>query len=354
MYKIKIFWFLCVPFCLTAQNTLRSVASFPIGAAVSPKLLQSEPAYRAVAAQEFSSLTAENCMKMYAIYKDSSRYDFADADTLVAFAQRHNQRIHGHTLVWHWSGRMGWVKRFSGDSAAFERLFRRYITDVAGRYKGRVVAWDVVNEAFEDDGSLRVEDRDTTNKDDDSSIFARRLGPDYVARAFQYAHAADPKALLFYNDYGQENHPEKSAAISRMVDDFRRRNVPIHGIGLQMHLGIGVSKRGIRKAIKTAAATGLLVHISELDILVSDWKKQPNLKYTKRLERRHCRRYQFVAKTYRKVVPPAQQYGITLWGVDDGHSWITKSMGFTDFPLLFDAQYRKKKVYWAFAKGMSK
>jgi endo-1,4-beta-xylanase len=338
----------------TAQSSapmLRDVAPFPVGAAISPALLRTKPAYRSVTAQEFNSLTPENCMKMYAIYKDSSRYDFADADSLVAFAQQHRQRVHAHALVWHWYSRIGWLRRWSGDSLAWEKLFKTYIADVASRYRGKVASWDVVNEAFHDDGTLRVHDRDTTDKEDDGSIFARQLGPDYLARAFQYAHAADPEALLFYNDYGQEGHPAKTAAIDRMVRDFRQRGIPIHGLGLQMHLGIGASKRGIRTAIRAAAGTGLLIHISELDILVSDWKKNPDLQYTPRLQRRHAQMYRFVVRTFCREVPPAQRYGITLWGVTDAHTWVT-GLGFRDFPLLFDTEYRRKGVYQAFVKGL--
>ena len=224
---------------------------------------------------------------------------------------------------------------------------KTHIQTVVAHFKGRVAAWDVVNEAFTDDGRLR----NVEAKEKDSSLWRQKLGPDYLARAFQYARQADPDVLLFYNDFGQESHPAKTKATLDMVTDFRRRGVPIDGLGLQMHIGVSQSNDGIRQVIQQFAGSGLRVHISELDILASDWKKDSTLRYTEALQTKQADKYRFIAETYKTLVPRPQQYGITTWNVGDGDSWITKQ-GYTDWPLLFDREYKRKKTYYAFAEGL--
>jgi endo-1,4-beta-xylanase len=313
-----------------APERLRDVAGYPIGAAVSPTLLQTRPAYRTLAETEYTSLTAENAMKMRALHPEAARYDWSGADVIVNLAQQNKTRVHGHTLLWHLSI-PDWVTNVQGDAAAWEALLKEHIQTVVGHYRGKVASWDVVNEAFNDDGTLR------------NTLWLQKLGPDYLARCFQYARAADPNVKLFYNDYGQEYAPKKMAAILAMVADFKRRGVPIDGLGLQMHLGLNSNESGIQTVIRQATETGLLVHLSELDISVNP-KAEANFSYSDDVKAKQTAKYELVFRAYRQV-PAAQRFGITTWNIGDPDSWIRSYYKREDYPLLFDDQYQRKPVY---------
>jgi len=331
----------------TAPVPLKDLAPFPVGASISPTLLKNNAAYRNVLSTEFSSISVENAQKWGTIHPEQTRFNFTDAETIVDWARANGKRVHGHTLLWH-SYNPAWLTNFQGDSTAWENLMKTHIHTVVTHFKGRVASWDVVNEAFSDAGTLR----NVEAKPEDGSVWRQHLGPDYIARAFRYAHEADPAALLFFNEFGQESNPAKLKATVDLAADFKRRGVPIHGLGLQFHLGVSQSENGLSEALRQTAAAGLLVHISELDILVSDWKKDPTLQYTDALQNRQSAKYKFIAQTYRLLVPKAQQHGITTWNVGDSDSWITQGLKYTDWPLLFDANYERKKAYFGFAEGL--
>jgi len=325
------------------SSSLKTVSPFPIGAAVNPALLKNNAAYRQVVATEFSSLTAENVLKWGGVHPEENRFDFAKADTLVAFAQAHHQRFHGHNLCWYQYNPQ-WLVNFKGDSLAWEQLFKTHIQTVVAHYKGKITSWDVVNEAVREDGSLRMDDTNPADTKDDGCIWARHLGKDYVARAFVYAHEADPKALLFYNDYNQEVSPAKLSAIINMVNDFKHRHIPINGLGLQMHININTPQSGIANALKQLAATGLQIHISELDISVYT-KGVQDIDYSTGLQNQQAAMYAFVIQQYASLVPKAQHYGITTWNVGDADSWLRYVNKAKDRPLLFDDEYKPKPVY---------
>jgi endo-1,4-beta-xylanase len=325
---------------------LKDVTPFPIGAAIDPNLLKNNTAYRTILTDEMSSVSVENVQKWGTIHPAINTYNFVPADYIVNWAAANQKRVHGHTLLWH-SYNPTWLNNFQGDSTAWENLMKTHIQTVVRHYKGKVKSWDVVNEAFTDAGAVRQ----TSAKAGEGSIWGQKLGPKYIERAFQYAHQADPDALLFYNDYGQEGNTQKLKAGVDMANDFKSRGIPINGLGLQFHIGVSQSEAGIVNAIKQYSATGLLVHISELDILASDWKKDPALVYTEDLQQRQADKYKFVAQTYKQLVPKAQQHGITTWNVGDADSWIPK-LGYTDWPLLFDSSYIKKKTYYSFLQGL--
>lgn len=309
---------------------LRDVAGYPIGASVSPTLLQNRPAYRQLAQAEYTSLTAENAMKMRALHPEPTRYDWSGADVIVNLAQQNRNRIHGHALLWHQSV-PDWVTNFQGDAAAWEALLKEHIQTCVSHYRGKVASWDVVNEAFNDDGTLR------------NTLWLQKLGPDYLARCFQYARQADPDVKLFYNDYGQEYAPKKMAAILALVADFKQRGVPLDGLGLQMHLNLNSNETGIQAVIRQAAETGLLVHLSELDISVNP-KNEAGFTYTDALQTKQNAKYELVFRAYRQV-PAAQRFGITTWNIGDSDSWIRSYYKRPDYPLLFDDQYQRKPVY---------
>ncbi len=353
------FCFLCLTYKKQTANPtvdppeeiLQSAASFPIGAALGYNLLKDNVLYKEVVSREHNSVTVENAMKWGNIHPAPQTYRFEQADFIADFALARKKRIHGHTLVWYMSN-PGWLKDFKGNANQWDSLMKAHIQTVVTHFKGKVAAWDVVNEAFrDDDGTLRVENRDTKPDKDNGCIWARNVGRDYLAKAFQYAHEADPNALLFYNEYGQEWSTKKTQSILAMVADFKQRNIPIHGLGLQMHIDINTSNDGIANAIRELTKTGLKIHMSELDISVNP-KNEVNFVFTEELKQKQADKFKFVATTYKTLVPENQRYGITHWNVGDADSWIRSFMKRQDYPLLFDEAYQKKKAYFSFLEAL--
>jgi endo-1,4-beta-xylanase len=316
--------------------SLRDAAPFPVGAALSITKLKNSDIYRTVAGTEFSSVTPENAMKMVNLAPSrKDQYSWADADYLVDFAKNNNMRIHGHCLVWHQS-LPSWINSFSGTKDDWKALLHDYITTVVDHFKGKVASWDVVNEALMDDGTLR------------QTIWLTKIGWEYVELAFRYAHEADPNAVLFYNDYGQEYSKVKLAAINDTVMSLISRGVPIHGIGLQMHTNITQSAENIAFAISQTAATGLKVHISELDIALNNSKNLNYIMNDTDLATQKSR-YRTIAAAMCSV-PASQRWGFTTWGLGDNDSWLT---GSPDFPLLFDGGYKPKSCYYGVQEAFS-
>jgi endo-1,4-beta-xylanase len=312
-------------------------AGFPVGASINIDLLKNNAVYTALVAKEFNSVTAENVMKMDAIQPTQGNFTFGQADYLINFAQQHHMRVHGHALVWY-QALPGWVTNFKGDSSAWENMLKTHIQTEVGHFKGKVVSWDVVNEAIDEDGTLR------------KNVWSQHLGPDYVARCFQYARQADPDVLLFYNDYGHEYSSVKRAAIIALVTDMKNRGIPIDGIGMQMHTNTSVSDNAISAAITAMANIGLKVHISELDISVNPNNDQ-NMTYTAAIASIQSLKYQSVVKAYNGL-PASQKFGITTWDVGDADSWIPPYYHRPDWPLPFDASYKRKAAWQGFVNGL--
>jgi endo-1,4-beta-xylanase len=330
-----------------ALATLQSTAPFPMGAAVNSPNLKNKVLYVGILNTEYNSVTPDYEMKFDWTEPQQGAFNYADGDYIAAFAKQNHMRMHAHNLIWH-QALPDWVLNFQGDSQAWENLFKTHIETEAAHYKGEVASWDVVNEAIRDDnGTLRNQDVNPG----DGSIWRQHLGPDYIARAFQYAHEADPNALLFYNDYGQEWGGVKLDSMIAMVAGLKNRGIPISGIGMQMHIDINVDTAGITSALKRLAATGLKVHISELDISVNP-NNDPNIVFTSALQLKQAALYQFIAETYHASVPAAQRYGITTWEFSDADSWIPSFFKRKDWPLPFDTDYKKKPAYFGLIKGL--
>jgi endo-1,4-beta-xylanase len=337
---------------LQLPSSLKSGPPFPVGAAVNPTLIKTNASYARIIAKEFNSLTAENAMKFTKTEPGQNFFDFAEGDYLVKFAQLHHQRVHGHTLIWY-NALPNWVLNFKGDSSAWEHIFKNHIITMVSHYKGKVTAWDVVNEAISNrDGTLVNQSSNTG----EGSVWRQHLGPDYVARAFRYAHEADPAALLFYNDYGngygQAWDDRKLNAMINLVANLKKRKIFVSGFGIQMHINIYTDEDNIVAMLKKVAATGLLIHISELDIAVNPGN-YPDQDYTGHLQDLQAEKYKFIAQTYKKVVPHAQQYGITTWEFRDNDSWVPVFFKRPDWPLLFDKDYKKKVAYTGYLQGLS-
>ena len=319
------------------DTSLQKMMPFHMGAAISVSLMQNNTKYNAVVTKEYNSITPENAMKFASLHTAQNVFNFTDADYLVNFAQVNNKRVHGHNLIWHQS-LPSWVTNFAGDSAAWESLMKTHIQTVVAHFKGKVSSWDVVNEAFDDNGVLR------------NSIWLQKLGNDYIARCYQYAHEADTAALLFYNDYGQEYSSAKRTAIINMLTAFKTRGIPISGIGMQFHTRYNQTDANLAAAITAAAATGLKVHISELDIALNPDNIQ-TLTLTPALAQQQSDKYKSIVKMY-NAIPASQQYGITTWNVGDADSWIPVSYNRPDWPLPFDANYLRKPAYYGILAGV--
>jgi endo-1,4-beta-xylanase len=240
----------------------------------------------------------------------------------VAFAEAHGLCIHGHALVWQ-EQLPAWIVPALAREA--EQALAEHVETLVGRYRGRIGSWDVVNEAMGDDGRLR------------RSVFLSSLGPGYLATAFRLAHAADPSARLYYNDYGAEAGGAKSDAVFALVSRLVQAGVPIHGVGLQMHLRATrpPAPAAIRANVARLTALGLEVRISEMDVRVRTVRRGDPLARQ--------------SAAYRRVIGACVGQpgfaGVTFWGVSDRHSWIHARFG-EDAPLLFDRDYAPKPAYY--------
>ena len=317
--------------------SLQKDLPFPFGGALNVSLLKNNTKYRDIVLKEYNSITGENAMKFASVHPSEKTYNWTDADYLVDFAAKHGKRVHGHTLNWYKS-LPEWVMNFEGTSADWESLLKTHIQTVVRHFKGKVGSWDVVNEAFEEDGTYR------------NSIWVQKLGIDYIARAFQYAHEADPDALLFYNDYGHEFGVTKRTAILSLVNSLKNRGIPIHGIGMQMHTRVTQSDTNLQNAISSAAATGLKVHISELDIALNP-DNNASMIFTAGLAEQQAKKYTTIVKAF-NAIPAAQKFGITTWNVSDADSWIPGHYNRPDWPLPFNDKYERKPAYQGILDGV--
>jgi endo-1,4-beta-xylanase len=330
--------------------TLRNSSPFLIGSAIENEPLKNNNIYAKIVADEFSSITPESAMKFDRIQYDEGRFDFSSGDAIVDFALLHNQRVHGHTLVWQ-HALPYWVKNFKGDSAAWEGIFKKHIQTVVSHFKGKVASWDVANEAIDDNtGELVNGDKYGPGS---GSVWRQHLGADYIVRAFKYAHEADPNALLFYNDYANDSggwSDKKLNTILAIIKSVKAAGGTISGVGIQMHINTGTANEKISTAIKQLAATGLLVHVSELDVSVNPLNKLDFL-FLDLHKQQQADKYHFVASTYKSTVPKAQQFGITTWEFSDAYNEAALS-GKKDYRLLFDHSYVKKPSYYSFFNGV--
>jgi endo-1,4-beta-xylanase len=287
-------------------------------------LLARDEVYARTLAREFNAVTPENAMKWGPIHPCEREWNFGPADRLVEFAEAHGMRIHGHALVWHRQLADWLTPALTRREVAHALAF--HIETLAGRYGGRVAAWDVVNEAIADDGRGL---RDT--------YFLRTYGEDYVAVAFRLAHGADPSARLYYNDYGAEGAGPKSDAVYALVRRLRDAGVPLHGVGLQMHLRATrpPEPAAITANVARLLALGLEVRISEMDVRIRTVRRGDPLALQRLV--------------YHDAIAACAGMpgftGVTFWGVSDAHSWIDARFG-EDDPLLLDADYAPKPAYF--------
>ncbi|MGC9199074.1 MAG: endo-1,4-beta-xylanase [Acidobacteriaceae bacterium] len=316
----------------------------------------------AIIESQFDSISPENVLKWENIHPRPGVYRFSLADKYVAFGEKHHMYIVGHTLVWY-QQTPAWVFRDShGNLVDRDTLLRRmqgHIQTIVGRYKGRVKSWDVVNEALNDDGSLR------------QTLWYKIIGEDYIAKAFEFAHQADPGAILTYNDYDLE-YPRKRAGALALITKLKREGVPVMMVGMQGH--VSLTQPSLKQEQDTILAFGRLgvkVAISELDVDVlprAAKRLTANISlsvhpsaalnpYTNGLpddvQRRLADRYEGLFRIYlahRDIVSR-----VTFWGVTDASSWLNNwpVRGRTNYPLLFDRNGQPAPAFFAVLKAAS-
>jgi endo-1,4-beta-xylanase len=356
-----------------APLTLKSAApaGLRIGAALSTAQVDGHDRRAlAIATEHFSSITPENLLKWGPVHPEPGRYNFDSADRFVELAQRHAMFAVGHTLVWH-QQTPAWVFNASTGASAEPQAgghrdtllarMREHITTVVGRYRGRIHGWDVVNEALEEDGTLR------------RTPWLLGIGEDYIAKAFEFAREADPGAELYYNDYNLWK-PAKRAGAIRIVNDLKARGLRIDGVGEQGHWGIGEPALAeIDETLRELPArTGVKVMITELDVDVlprdpamwgADLAKKATIRAATNIypaglpdeqQRQLAERY---ADIFRLVMQHRRMLTrVTFWGVTDAQSWLNDFPipGRVNYPLLWDREGRPKPAFGAVAGVLDK
>ena len=316
-----------------------------VGAAVRPAHL-TETDYASTLAREFNLLEPEDALKWEVLRPDSQAFDFTQADQAVEFAFRHNMKVRGHTLVWHRQN-PDWLGSGHFTPEQLSALIATHIKTVVGHYRGKIFAWDVANEAFDEQTPGKLRD---TIWYDQPGIGLASQGSAYLAQCFRWAHEADPEALLFYNEAEAEEINPKSDAVFEMVRAFKRQGVPINGVGLQMHIGnLRPDIASISGNIARLTALGLQVHITELDVsLPVDVEGHAS---AADLERQ--------ASIYRQITAACLAHpgctAIQTWGFTDKYSWISSHSRKTrGAALLFDRNYQPKPAYNSLRETLAK
>ncbi|MBM7570298.1 endo-1,4-beta-xylanase [Aquibacillus albus] len=311
---------------------------FLIGAAVNSRTLHSE---KDLLIKHYNSLTAENEMKFERIHPSEDVFTFEKADEIMAFAKKNGLNVRGHTLVWH-NQTPDWVFiEEDGSPVSQEKLLSRmenHISTVAGRYKGQIYSWDVVNEAVSDNKGEFLR----------KSKWLDILGEDFIAKAFEIAHEIDPNASLFYNDYN-ESDPEKREKIYRLVKSLKEQGVPIHGIGLQAHWNLHQPNiKDIRESMERYASLGLQIQITEMDVSLYGWGdrrtdlKEPTKEMIELQEQRYEQYFQ-IFREFHDVIT-----SVTFWGVSDSYTWLNNFpvKGRKNWPFLFNEKQQPKDAFW--------
>ena len=326
---------------------------FHVGAAINEDIiLGNDQKSQTIVSSEFNSITPENSLKWMFLQPEPNRFNFEVADKYVELGLKNNMYIVGHALVWH--SQLADFMQIVDAADEMQQYVTNHVNTVVSRYRGKIDAWDVVNEAFNEDGSLR------------KSVFYNNMGEDYIEAVFKLAQKADPQADLIYNDYNVYK-PEKRAGILKMVKKFKSNGVKIDGVGVQAHWDLkSPSLYQIEQIILDVHAAGVPVSFTELDISVlpNPWKMvgaevtqnfsqfegdpkmspYPNKLPTK-VQKQLAKRYHDIFKLFVKHSDKITR--VTFWGVMDKHSWLNDwpIKGRTNYPLLFDRNYNPKPAY---------
>jgi endo-1,4-beta-xylanase len=325
---------------------------FLIGTALNvPQIEERDPKAAALIPRQFNAVTPENIMKAEIIHPQWDKYNFEMGDKLVAYAQKNNIKVNAHTLIWH--SQLPAFVRSIKDADSIKQFFTNHINTVAAHYDGKVFSWDVVNEALEEDGSLR------------KSVFLQKLGENYIVEAFRLAQKASPHSELYYNDYNIEQ-PRKRAGAIALIKKIQAAGVRIDGVGIQGHWrAYNIPLKDIEESIREFSALGIKVMFTELDlgVLPNPWDSDA-ADVNKKAE------YSAKMNPYATGLPDSIQsklskgYGdlftlflkykgkigrVTFWGVNDGQSWLNNwpIQGRTNYPLLFDREFKPKPAFYS-------
>ena len=322
---------------------------FTIGTALNTQQIEERnPRAAALIAAQFNTATPENIMKAEVIHPKWDTYNFELADKMVAYCRKNNIAVNAHTLIWH-SQLPGFAYGIQSVDS-FKTFFSNHISTIASRYDGKVYSWDVVNEALNEDGTMR------------NSIFLKKLGDSFVTSAFRLAAAAAPNTELYYNDYNNEQ-PKKRAGCIALIKKIQEAGVRIDGVGIQGHWHLGkLPLKDIEESIEQYAAMGLKVMFTELDIEVlkrdfegadvsQRMKSDPSMNPYKNglpdsIQQKLAADYEALFALFLKHRDKIDR--VTFWGVDDGQSWLNgwPVPGRTNYPLLFDREFKAKPAFY--------
>jgi endo-1,4-beta-xylanase len=324
---------LAAPAALAHVSGLRDVARRPlIGTAVDMSALANDPTYKAAIEREFNIVTPENVMKWETVEPQEGVTDFSQGDALVRFARANHQLVRGHTLVWH-SQLPAWLTSGTFTPAELRDILRRHIFEEAGHFRGRIYAWDVVNEAFNEDGTLR------------QTIWLNALGPGYIADAFRWAHQADPHAKLYYNDFNLESIGPKSDAALALVEQLKAEHVPIDGVGFQGHLSIEFPYPDTFGAnLQRFAAAGVDVAITEGDVRMVLPVTPEKL----------ATQATYFGNMMRGCVAVRRCVSFTLWGFTDKYSWVPGFFTGEGAATPLDESFQPKPAYFALRDALAR
>ncbi len=331
-------------------KSLTATLGFPFGVAVGGPgdgdniFAPANAAMQSVVSSQFDLVVAGNIMKMSYLEPTQNGFTFTNADDLVTWAQTNHLLVHGHTLIWHSAYQVpAFMSSFSGTTSQWNDILTNHVQTIvshfATNFPGEVVSWDVVNEAIDDNNPAGWRQSVFYTNSGNSSV--------YIENAFKTAHTADPSAKLYYNDYNIEWSSAKLNFLLTAIDDFKNRNIPIDGVGFQMHVSLTFPDiNTIKNSLAAVAAKGLMVRISELDVAVDQNGSIANEttldSTTAALQKQ---RYHDIVKAYLDAVPLAQRGGITVWGLVDGYSWLTGFEGHPEWPLLFNNDLTTKPAF---------
>lgn len=342
--------------CTVAQTSNSSLKKafenyFSIGTALNTEQVkEKEPNAAKLVPQQFNAVTPENVMKAENIHPAWDKYNFEPADEVVAYGKKYNMQINAHTLIWH--SQLPAFMHHVQSADSVKQYFENHINTVAKKYDGKVYSWDVVNEALNEDGTLR------------KSIFLEKLGPDYITEAFRLAQQATPHSQLYYNDYNIEMPKKRNGAIE-LIKKIKAAGVRIDGVGIQGHWHLGkVPFKDIDESIEEFSKLGIKVMFTELDISVL-----PNAFEHNTADVNATAQNKAGMNPYANGLPDSVQQAltndyvklfkiflkhknavsrVTFWGVNDGQSWLNDwpIPGRTDYPLFFDRNFKPKEVYY--------